>query len=93
MIRQEWNALQVGDHVFVHEETDRQDGDRNLPAVPGRVVVVDFAEGSNRVAIRISPARGKATVVLPRRLAVHLEELDPDRRCWRCDTHARAGTD
>jgi hypothetical protein len=88
MIRQEWNSLQVGDHVFVHEDTEA-----NLAAVPGRVVVVDFAEGSNDVSIRISPARGKATVVRPRRLAVHLEELDPDRRCWRCDTHARAATD
>ena len=85
MIRQEWNALQVGDHVFVHEDNDQQ-----LAAVPGRVVVVDFAEGSNHVSIRISPARGKAVVVRPRRLAVHLEELDPDRRCWRCDTHVRA---
>jgi len=55
--------------------------------------VVDFAEGSNDVSIRISPARGKAVVVRPRRLAVHLEELDPDRRCWRCDTHARAAAD
>lgn len=88
MIRQEWNALQVGDHVFVHEDTDR-----NLAAVPGRVVVVDFAEGSNDVSIRISPVRGKPMVVRPRRLAVHLEELDPDRRCWRCDTHARAAAD
>lgn len=88
MIRQEWNALQVGDHVFVHE-----DNDHNLAAVPGRVVVVEFAEGSNDVSIRISTGRGQATVVRPRRLAVHLEELDPDRRCWRCDTHARAAAD
>ena len=88
MIRQEWNALQVGDHVFVHE-----DNDRNLAAVPGRVVEVEFAEGSNDVSIRISTGRGPATVVHPRRLAVHLEELDPDRRCWRCDTYAGAATD
>ncbi len=88
MIRQEWNALQVGDHVFVHE-----DDEHHLAAVPGRVVVVDVADGSNDVSIRISPTRGKAVVVRPRRLAVHLEELDPDRRCWRCDTHARAAAD
>lgn len=84
MIRQEWNALEVGDHVMVHEHTDQ-----DLPAVPGRVVEVEIAEGSNDLAIRIKPARGKAVVVYPRRLAVHLEELDPDRRCWRCDSHAR----
>jgi hypothetical protein len=84
MTRQEWNALLVGDHVLVHE-----DSDRDLPAIPGRVVVVDAAEGSNDIAIRISPVRGKPMVVRPKRLAVHLEELDPDRRCWRCDAHAR----
>lgn len=84
MIRQEWNALEVGDHVLVHE-----DSGLDLPALPGRVVDVEVAEGSNVLAIRISPVRGKPMVVHPRRLAVHLEELDPDRRCWRCDTHAR----
>lgn len=85
MIRQEWNALQVGDHVMVHEDSDLP-----LAAIPGRVVEVEDAEGSNDIAIRISPVRGKPMVVRPRRLAVHLEDLDPDRRCWRCDTHARS---
>ena len=85
MIRQEWNALEVGDHVLVHD-----DRDHDQPATPGRVVEVEVAAGSNVLAIRISPVRGKPMVVQPRRLAVHLEELDPDRRCWRCDSHARS---
>ena len=87
MIRQEWNALAVGDHVLVHE-----DSGQDLPALPGRVVGVEFAEGSNVLAIRISPVRGKPMVVHPRRLAVHLEDVDPDRRCWRCDAHALGST-
>ena len=85
VIRQEWNSLEVGDHVLVHD-----DSGQDLPAFPGRVVAVEIADGSNVLDIRISPVRGKPIVIQPRRLAVHLEELDPDRRCWRCDAHARA---
>lgn len=85
MIRQEWNALRVGDHVLVHEETGGP-----LPIVPGRVVEVHAARGTNDIAIRIKPVGSRPTVVHPRRLAVHLEELDPDRHCWRCDTYASA---
>jgi hypothetical protein len=87
MIRQDWNALEVGDHVFVHRDSDQE-----LPPIPGRVVDVEVVDGSNVIAISISPVRGKPIVVHPRRLAVHLEELDPDRRCWRCESHARSLT-
>jgi hypothetical protein len=85
LIRREWNALLVGDHVLVHEESDL-----GLPLVPGRVVEVESASGTNEVGIRIKPFKGRSTVVHPKRLEVHLEELDPERHCWRCDTHARA---
>jgi hypothetical protein len=80
MIRLRWNALRVGHHVLVHDEAEA-----GMPLVPGRVETVEAAPGSNVVAIRISPARGRSRVVLPSRLAVHLDELDPEARCWRCD--------
>jgi len=80
MIRLEWNALRVGHHVLVHDETDP-----GLPLVPGRVAMVQAAPGSNDVAIRIPSTRGPSKVVHPPRLAVHLEDLDPEARCWRCE--------
>jgi hypothetical protein len=83
--RREWNALRVGDHVLVHDDSDEEQ-----PIVPGRVITVEPAPGTNDVGIRISPARGRSKVAHPRRFAVHPEELDPDRHCWRCDTHARS---
>jgi hypothetical protein len=83
MIRLQWNALRVGHHVLVHDETDP-----GLPLVPGRVTMVQAAPGSNDVAIRIPSTRGPSKVVHPPRLAVHLEDLDPEARCWRCDAGA-----
>jgi hypothetical protein len=80
MIRRQWNALRVGHHVRVHDESEA-----GLPLVPGRVTMVHAASGSNDVAIRIPSTRGPSKVVHPPRLAVHLEALDPDARCWRCD--------
>ena len=78
--RRLWNALQVGDHVLVHDEDEPEQ-----PIVPGRVSEVQSAPGSNDVEIRIRPTRGRARLVRPRRLAVHLDEIDPDGHCWRCD--------
>lgn len=83
MIRSEWNALRVGDHVLVHDEADPA-----MPMVAGRVVTVRAASGSNDVAIRIRSGRGRSRIAHPRRLAVHREELDPDGHCWRCDANA-----
>lgn len=80
MIRLKWNALRVCQHVLVHDETEP-----GLPIVPGRVTMVQAASGSNDVAIRIRSTRGRSNVVHAPRLAVHLEDLDPDARCWRCD--------
>lgn len=85
MIRHEWNALQVGHHVLVHDETDPTMG-----LTPGRVTQVQPAPGSNDVTIRISPRRGAARVVQPRRLAVHLDTGEATERCWRCETHYAA---
>jgi hypothetical protein len=83
MNRLQWNALQVGHRVLVHDEAEA-----GLPLVPGRVSMVHEASGSNDVAIKIPSARGPSRVVHPARLAVHLEDLDPEARCWRCDARA-----
>jgi hypothetical protein len=80
MNRIQWNTLSVGHHVLVHDETKP-----GLPLVPGCVSMVHAASGSNDVAIRIPSTRGPSRVVHPPRLAVHLEALDPEARCWRCD--------
>ena len=80
MNRLEWNALRVGDRVLVHDETDAR-----APLLPGRVTQVDEASGSNEVAIRVSASRGKTEIVSPPRLSVHLDDLDPAARCWRCE--------
>lgn len=85
MIRHAWNALQVGNHVLVHDEDDP-----TMALTPGRVTEVRPAPGSNDVTIRISPRRGPARVVQPRRLAVHLDSGEATERCWRCETHLAA---
>ena len=82
MIRHHWNALQVGHHVLVHDETDPTMG-----LTPGRVTEVRSAPGSNDVTIRISPRKGPARIVQPRRLAVHLDTGETTERCWRCEAH------
>ena len=83
MIRIEWNALRVGDHVLVHD-----DSDRDLALVPGQVTMLKTAPRSNDVTIRLSPDGGAARVVHPRRLAVHLDPIDRVEDCWRCSTDA-----
>jgi hypothetical protein len=85
MIRNDWNALQVGHHVMVHDESDPTMG-----LTPGRVTQVDPAPGSNEVTIRIASRKGPSRVVQPRRLAVHLDTGEPTERCWRCETHYAA---
>jgi hypothetical protein len=81
MIRIEWNALRVGDHVLVHD-----DADHDMPLNPGQVTMLKTAPGSNDVTIRISPTGGATTVVNPPRLAVHRDGFDRAEDCWRCST-------
>jgi hypothetical protein len=88
MIRLQWNALRVGQHVLVHDDTEA-----GQPLVPGRVTEVETAPGANEIGIRIPSTRGPSKVVHPSRLAVHLDELEPEARCWRCEAsadHARS---
>ncbi len=80
MIRRSWNALDVGDHVLVHDETAP-----SQPLLPGRVTAVESATGSNIVSVRVGSGRGSARVVQPRRLAVHLDSGESAERCWRCE--------
>lgn len=89
MMRLEWNALRIGDHVLVH---DPRDPDARL--LPGVVVEVDEVDGSHDLGIRIKADREAAVVVRPKRLVVHVDPRDPNERCWRCDAIAltrRAG--
>lgn len=83
MIRRQWNALRVGHHVLVHDE-----GDAGQPLLRGRVTAVQTAPGSNDIAIRVPSTRGSSRVIHPNRLAVHLDEFEPEARCWRCDARA-----
>lgn len=85
MIRGQWNALQVGHHVLVHDETDE-----TMALVPGRVTEIEETDGFNNVTIRLSPRRGPKRDVRPRRLAVHLDTGEATERCWRCETHYAA---
>lgn len=82
MIRLQWNALEVGHHVLVHDEDDA-----SLALTPGRVMTIQPAGGTNAVTIRLSRRGAPARVVQPRRLTVHLDDGEPTERCWRCEVH------
>jgi hypothetical protein len=69
--------------VLVHDE-----GDAGQPLLRGRVTEVRTAVGSNDVAIRVPSTGGTSKVIHPNRLAVHLDEYEPESRCWRCDARA-----
>jgi fermentation-respiration switch protein FrsA (DUF1100 family) len=80
MVRLEWNALRVGDKVLVHDPTD--------PAIqlrPGVVAMVQTVKGSNDIGVSVARESDRSGVLRPRRLAVHLDPLDPAEECWRCD--------
>ena len=87
MLRLEWNALQVGDKVLVHD-----DADISLRLQPGTVAMVQTAPGSNDLGVRVTGLSGRVSVVRPTRLSVHLDPRDATEECWRCDAMAaRAG--
>ena len=83
MLRQQWNALRVGDHVLVHDVDNPE-----LVLVPGVVSLVQNASGSNVVAIMLAASDGHR-LVKPRRLAVHTDPVGLDEQCWRCDRDLR----
>jgi hypothetical protein len=87
MLRFEWNALRVGDTVFVHDPRGQRD-----PAAEGTVVTVDTKTGKhgvNGVGIRVA-AEGGHRVVWPSFLTVHRDPRDPIDDCWRCAALALA---
>jgi hypothetical protein len=83
--RLEWNALCIGDHVLVHDETGA-----SRPLAPGRVTQVQRGQRANVVAIRIKVPGEQARIVQPRRLMVHLDSGEAIERCWRCETRYAA---
>jgi hypothetical protein len=85
MLVLEWNALREGDHVLVHDDTNR-----GFPLHEAVVVVAGM--GRNNVTVRVAGRGAEAGLVRPRRLAVHLMPLAPMEPCWRCDVGS-AGQD
>ena len=83
MLRLQWNALQVGDEVLVHD-----DADISLRLQPGTVAMVQTAHRSNDVGVRVTGQSGQIHVVRPSRLSVHLDPRDATEECWRCDAIA-----
>jgi hypothetical protein len=80
MLRLQWNALRVGDHVLVHDVDNAR-----LALTAGVVTLVQPASGSNEVEIRLSGRRpASSRVVSPQRLAVHMDPPALDEGCWRC---------
>ena len=86
MLRLQWNALQIGDKVLVHDDTDAA-----LRLEPGIVVMVQTAHRSNDLGMRVTRQDGEVRVVRPGRLRVHLDPRDVTEECWRCDAIAPAG--
>jgi hypothetical protein len=76
MMRFEWNALRVGDHVRVHH----RDGGLH----EGSVAFVNALQGSNGVGVRMQQASGVA-VWWPLFLDVHLAVGGAPEPCARCD--------
>jgi len=76
----EWNALRLGDKVFVHDPTDV-----DMRLLAGVVSIVETAKGSNDLAIRVHGEQAAPVVIRPARLTVHLDPLDPTQSCWRCE--------
>jgi hypothetical protein len=88
VLRLQWNALQVGDKVLVHD-----DADVSLRLQPGIVAMVQTAHGSNDLGVRVTGPSGHVSVVRPSRLSAHLDPRDEAEECWRCDAiAARAGS-
>lgn len=84
MLKHQWNALRRGDAVFVHDTTDH-----DFALTHGEIVIVDTVVGStNDLGVRVGAPRSH--VIRPARLTVHLDPLDPNVSCWRCDIANRA---
>jgi hypothetical protein len=87
MVRLEWNALRIGDHVLVHDATDP-----GMQLLPGIVALVDTkrGRGSNDLGVRVVSRDASSTVLRPARLTVHMDPRNLAEPCWRCDAIAAA---
>jgi hypothetical protein len=81
----EWNGLQVGDKVLVHE----QSSDDSFPLRTATVMNVDLTARVHGVGIRVPDTTGAGSAVSwPTRSQVHRDPIDPSESCWRCETSA-----
>lgn len=78
MLRSDWNSLEVGDRVMVH---DTDDSEQRLMA--GVVAAIEAAPGSAEVTIRVANGSG-TRMIQPQRLTVHHDPVKFDSQCWRC---------
>jgi hypothetical protein len=86
MLKFEWNALQPGDKMLVHEPRSA-----DLALTPGVVAHVEVNKGGNAVGIRVG-AGPTQTILWPSLLAVHHDPPEPDQPCWRCEERAQANS-
>jgi hypothetical protein len=85
MLRFQWNALRINDHVLVHDDLGP-----GLELNEGVVALVETRPGhTNYIGVR-SNTTGR--MLRPRRRAVHLLPLDRRISCWRCDLVAAQET-
>jgi hypothetical protein len=83
----DWNGLQIGDKVLVHD----QSSDEHFPLRSATVMNVDLKRRVHAVGIRVPNAVPSGSAVIwPTRSQVHLDPRDPSERCWRCEVDARS---
>jgi hypothetical protein len=83
----DWNGLQVGDEVLMHE----QSSDDSFPLVAATVMNVDLTSRERHVGIRVPNTTGPGSAVSwPTRSQVHRDPRDPTEHCWRCEANALA---
>jgi hypothetical protein len=61
VLRLQWNALQVGDKVLVHD-----DADASLRLQPGIVAMVQTAHGSNDLGVRVTEDCWRCDIIAAR---------------------------
>ena len=87
VLKLQWNALRVGDHVLVHDPLDA-----HMALESGVVALVQTAHDVNDLGVRVHGADGAAHIIRPARLTVHLAPLSPALVCWRCAEIAATAT-
>ena len=84
MLKFDWNALQVGDRVLVHDAESPQ-----LTLLPGVVSVIDARKGAKRAGVRFTGSDPKA-IRWPAYPTMHRDPRESTDHCWRCDEAADA---